>query len=138
MQASAPAQRVEQHVFDASTASIRAARRWVRGVAEQAGASGQIIGDIELVASEIVSNSVVHGSGGEFTVSTSVVDGDLVLEVTSHHAGHEIQEPRHWEVAPVESFGGRGLSLVRALSAEAWVDDGDDGTVTIGCRFELS
>jgi anti-sigma regulatory factor (Ser/Thr protein kinase) len=130
-------ERLVQRSFANTTASIRAARKFVRDTAAARGAEATLLDDIELAASEIVSNAVEHGSGDEFSILLTAENGRFAVEVTSGHDGHELAEPSDWLLPPKESLNGRGLHLVQAVSASSWLRH-DDGTLTIGCHFEYT
>jgi anti-sigma regulatory factor (Ser/Thr protein kinase) len=103
--------RCTQLIFSADT--LRAARRYAMAQARRVGMSERRVLDVELVVSELASNSVIHG-GGRGSLWIYPDDGYLVCEV--RNAG-TIADPLAGRrpVAPEESRG-RGLLLVNQLA----------------------
>jgi anti-sigma regulatory factor (Ser/Thr protein kinase) len=97
-------------VFPAAVASVSAARHWARQVL-----SGWDLdaSDTELALSEMITNAVVHGSGG-VQADLSRLSGCVRLEVhdqgragpiVHHHAAHDQQS-------------GRGLELISRVATK--------------------
>ena len=94
---------------------IRAARRHVRD-ALAAITDADTLGRIELVVSELVTNSVRHGPGHPITLRLAANDaGDIDGEVADQGAG--VVALRDEDTAP--AVGGLGLLLVDRLTS-AW------------------
>ncbi|MFF0626761.1 ATP-binding protein [Streptomyces sp. NPDC004296] len=74
----------------------------------------ELADQLELLASELVSNAVRHGGGDDVTVLLKVQGGSALLEVTDHSGTEPI--PRS---AGADDEGGRGLALV-GLLADVW------------------
>lgn len=127
-------ERLDERSFSASTESIHAARSYVRQTAEEVMVDVTAVADVELAASELISNAIEHGSGPDFRVYVGIDDDHFVLEVASRFSGAGFDDPSEWKLAPPEALSGRGLGLVKAMSAGAWVVHAD-GTLTVGCRF---
>ena len=128
---------VGQRSFVAATGAIRGARRFVKAEVAEIGATGVSLDDIELVASELATNAVEHGSGRRFQVSIVAGDAHIDVEVTSEFDGVGVADPSEWASPPPGSISGRGLNLVKMLSEETWVRT-LDGWVTVGCRFSTT
>ena len=98
-------------IFSGDT--VRAARRYATAQAHRAGLSERRVLDVELLVSELASNSVAHG-GGRGSLWVYLQDGYFVCEVRD--AG-TISDPLAGRrpVAPGESRG-RGLLLVNQLA----------------------
>jgi two-component sensor histidine kinase len=82
-----------------------------------------------LVLSELVSNAVRHAAPlptGEIVVRWQVQDECLHVEITDGGAGTR----PHASVAALSAVGGRGLDIVRAVSAQWGVTEGE-GSVTV-------
>jgi anti-sigma regulatory factor (Ser/Thr protein kinase) len=130
-------ERLDDRVFAATTESIRAARRFVREGGEAITIDAQTLADIELATSELVSNAIEHGTGDEYQVVIATTGGRFIVEVTSGHSGTILSSPAEWTTSRPEMLSGRGLGLVIALSANAWVRHVDDNVI-IGCEFNIS
>lgn len=114
----APVGRGEDHVhvrFTADVARIRLARAWVVAEAAHAGASAHAQRVVALLASELITNAVVHGPA-EGVVDVRVTrDGDrLRVGVGDQAAGL----PVLLDPSP-SAVSGRGVLLVERLAA-AW------------------
>lgn len=94
----------------------RIARRQIQG-ALGGKIEPRLLGDVLLVASELVGNSVVHGRPGpdgrlELRVA---LDGSRV-RLEAIDGGRRLRRPRRSLRSPERATGGRGLRLVDALS----------------------
>src|SRR4051794_13581006 len=75
--------------------------------------------DVELIVSELATNSVRHAgcdAGGELSVEADVRDDRVRLRMCDHGEGFE---ERHPQPPPAEASGGFGLVLLDRLS-ERW------------------
>ena len=97
--------------------SIRTARRFVGEHCRLAGFSAQRCDDALLLASELVTNAVLHGRS-EVCVEVAA-RGDVlrvsVLDENSRHPARVAEDPN--------ALDGRGLALVEALSERWGVED---------------
>lgn len=105
--------------FAAESASrVRAALgSWL----DHRGSAPRVIEDVRLVATELVGNAVQHASpldNGTVLVRWNEEDSALALSVCD---GGGAREPTRVEAAP-EDLGGRGLTIVDALSSDWWVE----------------
>ena len=121
-----------RHVTVDDTAQIRAARNLV---AEQAVA---LVGadraeDVRLVVSELVTNALEHGEGGDATVEFGVDDGAFVVSVSAESSGRPEQTNG---VVSNDQSTGRGLRIVARLS-DTVVVSGQERSVTVTCTFPL-
>lgn len=97
--------------FPGLPAIVPSARRFVRGVL----AGTPRADDLELIACELITNSILHtpaGGGGEFTVSVLTGAGWARVEVSD--AGTGQWHPR--EAIGSDDEYGRGLAIVAALA----------------------
>jgi anti-sigma regulatory factor (Ser/Thr protein kinase) len=85
--------------------------------------------DAMLVLSELVSNAVKHAAplpSGDIRVRWEVLDELLHIEITDGGAGTR----PHASVAVLSALGGRGLDIVRTVSTQWGVTEGE-GSVTV-------
>ena len=98
----------------------------VRAELSQLDGFGWILGDVMLVASELVNNAVIHSGcmpHHELEVRASRCDGQLTLSVRDPG----LSESRAGPVPPADrKVGGWGLQIVEAL-CERWGEERDDG-----------
>lgn len=88
-----------------------------------------LVDDIELVTAELIANSVRHGATPvSLHVATAADDGCRSVTLVARDGGE-------WDETDSDPDGGRGLLLVRALSARLDVERGGLGT-TVRVRLE--
>jgi anti-sigma regulatory factor (Ser/Thr protein kinase) len=106
----------------ADAGSAAAARRFVADVLNQRGFSKSAIEDAVLLASEVVTNAVLHAGGSVDVVV--IADSSMArVEVHDDHPSH----PVLLTSGPEATFG-RGLRVIEALAGGWGVDDrGDRG-----------
>ncbi|MFG3257641.1 ATP-binding protein [Streptomyces sp. NPDC048172] len=106
-------------------ASVTAARRYVtRILAEWGMAHGDVVDAVRLIVSELATNAVQHtrGQSPTFTVEVRLERSEqLRVGVTDSHP----RRPRRLPAA-VQQDNGRGLVIIRTLTAES----GGDLTIT--------
>ena len=119
--------------FSGGALAARQARRAVRE--ELAGElSDTLLGDVELLVSELATNSVRHGGSdesGELAIETELLSEGVRVEVWDHGQGFEERRPRCPSAA---GAGGYGLLLLERMS-DRWGVRRDDGFCV---WFELS
>lgn len=109
--------------FTADVAMVPRARHWVARAAEAAGAQGMTLRLVALLASELVTNAVLHGpAAGAVAVAVERRRGQLRVTVTDESD----DPPRRLDPGPTAASG-RGLMLVDRLSAAWGVDERPDG-----------
>ncbi|MFJ8438061.1 ATP-binding protein [Kitasatospora griseola] len=109
-------------------ASVPQVRTLVRGIVGSWKFGELFAQDIELVASELSTNAVLHGvmsSLGCFDVRLVPQPNGLRIEVADAGTGTAVVQP---ECSPTAE-GGRGLLLVDCLCEHWGVDETCDGTV---------
>jgi anti-sigma regulatory factor (Ser/Thr protein kinase) len=93
--------------------------------------------DVRLIASELVTNAIVHGrSAGAVGVEVAVAvcaPAEVVLEVSNDGPVGRIPPVEDWAPAPALALGGRGLGIVRRVSDAVEVR-GDERMATVVCR----
>jgi len=108
--------------FPGLSAIVPSARRFVRGLL----AGTPRAGDMELIASELITNSILHtpaGEGGEFTVCVRTETGWARIEVSDTGTGQWHPRP---DSRPEDEYG-RGLTIVSALADKLGHDASADG-----------
>lgn len=111
MKAKSGVTRVE---LDANLAEVAVARRFVR--ASLTGVSAAVNADAQLIASELVTNAVEHGSGGPVVVALHHrgVELDVIVESIGPSPG--VGEVGEWRVASPDEISGRGLGIIRNVA----------------------
>lgn len=105
--------------------SVRLVRHAMADQLEAAGVGQDERDDAMLVLSELVSNAVKHAAplpSGEIAVRWEVRDDLLHIEITDGGAGTR----PHASVAALSALGGRGLDIVRTVSTQWGVTEGED------------
>lgn len=125
-----------RRTFTGTTASIRDARIFVRNATSDVVSNAELIGDLELAVSELVTNAVEYGLQEPVTVTVVASTHSIVLSVGSVRTSSEIAHPTMWAGPLPAMRTGRGLAIVRALSDDVSVD-ADDATVTVHCTFHF-
>lgn len=114
----------------ATPAAVRLARSYVRElIGQHFGADRSELGDLELLTSEAVTNSVLHARprrDGTVTLSVLHIDRYVRVEVTD--GGAAPGQPRGAEEPP--PVHGRGLVLLKALATDFGTCRGRNGTAT--------
>jgi anti-sigma regulatory factor (Ser/Thr protein kinase) len=131
--------RAAERMFSADTASIGEARRFVREIAAESmnGRGDDLLGDVELAVSELVTNAVEYGLDEPVAVRVTVTPVAVVVSVRSARTSSAIADPSTWAGPLPVMRTGRGLAIVRSVSDDVSVD-ADDSTVTVRCTFHLS
>ena len=136
--ATSPTPREARRSFAGTTASIGEARRFVRETVADVADRAELVGDLELAVSELVTNAVEHGLAEPLTVNV-VVTADppsVGISVRSVRSSSGIADPSTWSGPLPAVRTGRGLAIVRAVSDAVSVD-ADDETVTVHCTFRI-
>ena len=106
----------------ATPESVTTARRWLTRVLAGWAVERSMLGDAELVFSELVTNAIRHG-GGDIECGVAMVGGNRCrVSVTDTGAERPfIRQPQ------LDDPGGRGLPIIDRL-ADSWgVTDSPDG-----------
>jgi|SRR4051794_33142028 anti-sigma regulatory factor (Ser/Thr protein kinase) len=77
------------------------------------------LGRLQIIVTELVTNAVVHGEG-DIRLSVHVDEGRVTGEVVDAGGGFERDVRRHGH----EAMGGRGLTIVEALTSQWGVHEG--------------
>jgi len=116
-----------EHTYDGTTETINQARTdLVEWLLEQ-GLSG-VSADAQLVVSELTSNAVEASPDEPYSVAAWIDAGTLCITVTNR-SNAELPPPGDWSPETVLAPQGRGLLIVKALSAAVHIDQTDHETV---------
>ena len=105
----------------ATLTSVRRARRFVREHCVDFGVSVDVCDEVLLLASELVTNAILHGRS-EVRVEVACVDFHVRITVHDENSRRPVmvsQDP--------DALDGRGLALVAALASSWGVDDEVEG-----------
>ncbi|MHA6792358.1 SpoIIE family protein phosphatase [Pseudonocardia bannensis] len=106
-------------------------RRRVAAWCAEAGLSEDAVTDLQLVLGEAVTNAVEHAYLGGAPGS---VDIELILEPTGA-VSVRVADTGRWRPPPADpGYRGRGLALIRELSEDVELEQGETGTLV---RFRL-
>ncbi len=119
-------------VLPADVSEVSTARRFVRRELVDR-ADPDVLGDLQLIASELFTNAVEHGTDTEVEVVVEVDDGDVDVTVRSGGPA-DVGPAADWVVADAASITGRGLGIVRELADELIVERADDAFVVTARR----
>lgn len=101
--------------------SVGAARRFVRDVLMSRQVADEVVGTVELLTSEVVTNAILHGRAGPRLV---VEVGPGVVRVGVHDMSPAPPVRRR---ARPDDVSGRGVMIVDELASAWGVEAGDDG-----------
>ncbi|HWD07749.1 MAG TPA: ATP-binding protein [Actinomycetota bacterium] len=121
--------------FDPSPGQLPAARHTLRDWLYGIGFTGKAAEDAILVASELISNGVLHDGGGEIVLRAELEPGQLCLEVVTidHPPG---ARPPWLELLRDPLEGGLGLQIVEALTCHLAIDT-DGASRRVSCAFPV-
>ena len=110
--------------------NVAVARRFVAERLVGVVTDPDVVADMRLAASELVTNAVEHGNSRPVELVLGVDTGVVSLSVTSHSPHDSVAPVSHWAVAGPSEITGRGLGIVRALVDDVSVSRGG-GRLTI-------
>jgi anti-sigma regulatory factor (Ser/Thr protein kinase) len=108
------------------------ARRRIRDAAAMCNHDRTWLDAVVLAASEVLTNAIEYGSGGDIDVSTSTTHGSFVMEVTGGSTGIPY---RSNEPVPATNVRGRGLQVVHSIADQVFIEAMGD-RVTVRCTFD--
>lgn len=113
--------------IEADPRRLREARDWAFEAAAAAGLAGPECFQVQLAMSEVVANSIQHGSSSvddRIRIAAFQQDGALVFEVRDRGVFRPPLAP-----ARLDDEGGRGLELLALIMDEVRISSGDDGSL---------
>jgi anti-sigma regulatory factor (Ser/Thr protein kinase) len=112
--------------------NVSTARSFVRRTLE-AVAPDEVVADLQLATSELVTNAFEHGEPRRVVVAVEVGDGCASVTIKSHQrAESRLADVSEWSIAGPGRLAGRGLGIVRAVADDVHVaSEGDRLEVTV-------
>lgn len=98
----------------ADLAEVGVARRFVRE--NLTDVPDALNANVQLIASELVTNAVEHGRGDRVTFALMRGAAAVALTVESIGPAPNVGDVDGWEIAPAEQITGRGLGIVRSIA----------------------
>jgi len=125
---------VKRLVLEPNFAEVGRARRFVGRELELA--PPDLIDDMQLIASELVSNAIEHGACDQVGLELTVSRTDVLMSVESQGFIEQLPRLEEWAMAPADQVTGRGLGIVRDLAdAVQVVRNGESVMITVRRRL---
>lgn len=102
-------------VVASDLAEVAAARRFV-GEGLRGRFDADMIADVELITSELVTNAVEHGAVHDVTIILRCDDDEVSVTVVSVGASPGVGPIPTWELPIADEVMGRGLAIVRLVA----------------------
>jgi len=113
--------------------SVGVGRHWVVRVAAEAGVTGMANQVVELLASELLANAVLHGAGDEsIRIDVDYTDTVVRVSVTDNLP----QRPVVLHPEPIAPAG-RGMAIIEAMSNRWGVEPRPSGGKTVWFEIDL-
>jgi anti-sigma regulatory factor (Ser/Thr protein kinase) len=117
----------------ADVTQIAVARRYVRAELGDR-VPADVLADLQLIASELVTNAVEHGDAPSIRLGVEC-DADVAsVWVHSDGPSPNVGPVETWQVAGEDAITGRGLGIVRRLADEVDVDQSGSTLVVTARR----
>lgn len=115
--------------------NVAVARRFVaRSFADRV--PSDVVDDLVLATSELVTNALEHGRAAAVVVSVRCQDGEAAVTVRSSGGQGLAFDTSTWRAAPPDRTSGRGLGIVHAVADDIDVRrTGDSIEITVHRRF---
>lgn len=119
----------------ADVTQIAVARRYVRTELGDR-VPADVVADLQLIASELVTNAVEHGAAASVRLGVACDADVAAVWVRSDGPSPNVGPVETWRVAGEDEITGRGLGIVREVADEVEVDKrGSTLIVTARRRF---
>ena len=121
--------------LEAAVAQVAHARRFVRRTVDDVDPA--IVGDLQLIVSELFTNAVEHGTSEAVEVVVAQRPEWVSVTVDSRGPTPDVGPVPEWRVADAEALSGRGLGIVRELADDLIVERDDEAfivTATLSLR----
>jgi anti-sigma regulatory factor (Ser/Thr protein kinase) len=117
---------------------VAVSRHAVAGFLTDCNVPSVVVDDIELVASELITNAIIHPPVSPSDVVHVEVEVSDVVRIAVSNAGstEEIPAVEQWQPAPPLAISGRGLGIVRRLCDVVSVTQISDRAV-VSCQRRL-
>ncbi|WP_187280324.1 ATP-binding protein [Streptomyces sp. IB2014 016-6] len=112
----------------AETRTVPALRAFTRDMATQWGTPAETVDALRMIATELVTNTVLHSGSSEVILLLTVDDRTATVEVKDTGRW---QEQRCAAGTPEQAVDGRGLHLVHAYSTTCRVERTSQGTAVL-------
>lgn len=124
---------VESIVLPGQRQSVAAGRHWVVRTTAAGGITGMANQVVELLASELLANAVLHGPDGS-AIGIQVRTLGTVVRVSVSDSGTDAPVVLHREPS---APSGRGMAIVEAMSTRWGVEEHADGGKTVWFELDL-
>ena len=125
--------RTLEFVVAPDLAEVAVARRFVADELRDH-VEADLIADVELITSELVTNAVEHGASHDVTIILRHDDKAVSVTVASVGASPGVGQARTWDLASADEITGRGLAIVRLVGDRVEVQQSADRLLlTVRC-----
>lgn len=119
--------------LDPEIPNVAAARRFIRQTLS--GAPAAVTDDVQLIASELITNAIQHGPHGPATLRVERDAGVIQLTVESLRPEDAIGPTDSWRMPAAHDIAGRGLAIVRRVADELVVHRTDKFVAITATRY---
>lgn len=113
--------------------SVAVGRHWVVRTTAERGVGGMANQVLELLSSELLSNAVLHGAGGQ-AIGVQVRHTVATVRVAVSDGGDHTPVVLDQDLAAVN---GRGMAIVEAMSSRWGIEPRDEGGKTVWFELDL-
>ncbi len=114
--------------------SVAVGRHWVVRTSAERGVGGMVNQVLELLSSELLSNAVLHGAGGQ-AIGLEVRHTMATVRVAVSDGGEHTPVVLDADVAAVS---GRGMAIVEAMSSRWGIEQRAEGGKTVWFELDLT
>lgn len=113
--------------------SVAVGRHWVVRTSAERGVGGMANQVLELLSSELLSNAVLHGAGGQ-AIGVQMRHSVATVRVAVSDNGDHTPVVLDQDLAAVN---GRGMAIVEAMSSRWGIEPRDEGGKTVWFELDL-